>query len=43
MTMGEFLVFVLAGIVGAYCYKYSRMYRALVDGKDTEREDNKDK
>lgn len=31
--MMEFLVFVIAGIVGAYCYKYSRMYRALVDGK----------
>lgn len=42
--MGEFLVFVLAGIAGAYCYKHSRMYRVLVDGKEAgESEDNEDR
>lgn len=40
--MMEFLVFVLAGVIGAYCYKYSKMYRELVDGKDADPEDDND-
>lgn len=42
--MMEFLVFVIGGLAGVYCYNHSKRYRVLVDGKGTgESEDNEDR
>lgn len=32
--MMEFLVFVIGGFAGVYCYNHYEWYRRLVDGKD---------